>query len=75
MKRVVVTSSIAAIRLPRAPWERPERDDWTDPDAEDLTPYVRSKTIAERAAWDLVRERRMKSGSPPSIPARSSVRS
>src|SRR4029077_7813331 len=31
--------------------------DWTDPDSPGLTPYARSKTIAEQAAWALVRER------------------
>jgi nucleoside-diphosphate-sugar epimerase len=34
-----------------------DEGDWTDPDTPGLTPYVRSKTIAEQAAWDLVRER------------------
>jgi dihydroflavonol-4-reductase len=58
VKRVVVTSSIAAIRLAKGVNQRPlTEEDWTDPDAEGLTPYVRSKTIAERAAWDLVKER------------------
>jgi dihydroflavonol-4-reductase len=58
VKRVVVTSSIAAIRLAKGTEQRPlTEEDWTNPDAEGLTPYVRSKTIAERAAWDLVRER------------------
>ena len=58
VKRVVVTSSIAAIRLAKGSEHRPlTEEDWTDPDADGLTPYVRSKTIAERAAWDLVRER------------------
>ncbi len=59
-KRVVVTSSIAAIRLPRGEelGSRPlDERDWTDPDAAGLTPYVRSKAIAERAAWDLVDKR------------------
>jgi nucleoside-diphosphate-sugar epimerase len=57
-KRVVVTSSVAAIRLSDGTEPRPlDERDWTDPDAPGLTPYVRSKTIAERAAWDLVRER------------------
>jgi nucleoside-diphosphate-sugar epimerase len=32
-------------------------DDWTDLDHPGLSPYVRSKTIAERAGWDLVEER------------------
>jgi dihydroflavonol-4-reductase len=58
VKRVVVTSSVAAIRLSDGAKARPlTEDDWTDPNAEGLTPYVRSKTIAEQAAWDLVRER------------------
>ncbi len=57
-KRVVVTSSVAAIRLSDEVAARPlTEEDWTDPDTGGLTPYVRSKTIAEQAAWDLVRER------------------
>ncbi len=58
VKRVVVTSSVAAIRLGAGAAVRPlDEGDWTDPDSAGLTPYVRSKTIAERAAWELVRER------------------
>src|SRR3954447_21717372 len=58
VKRVVVTSSVAAIRLGEGAEQRPlDENDWTDPDAPGLTPYVRSKTLAEQAAWDLVRER------------------
>ena len=58
VKRVVVTSSVAAIRLADGAASRPlDEDDWTEPDAPGLTPYVRSKTIAELAAWELVRER------------------
>jgi dihydroflavonol-4-reductase len=59
VKRVVITSSVAAVRNVSGP--RPERpfteEDWTDPANTSLTPYTRSKTIAERAAWDLVGER------------------
>jgi dihydroflavonol-4-reductase len=58
VKRVVVTSSVAAIRLSPGELARPlDEGDWTDPDTPGLTPYVRSKTIAERAAWGLVRDR------------------
>ena len=58
VKRVVVTSSVAAIRLSEGAAARPlDEGDWTDPDSPGLTPYVRSKTIAEQTAWDLVRER------------------
>jgi nucleoside-diphosphate-sugar epimerase len=59
VKRIVVTSSIAAIRLADGAESRPlTEEDWTDPADASLTPYVRSKTIAEQAAWELVKERR-----------------
>jgi nucleoside-diphosphate-sugar epimerase len=58
VKRVVVTSSVAAIRLAKGAEKKTlTEDDWTDPDEEGLTAYVRSKTIAEQAAWDLVKQR------------------
>jgi nucleoside-diphosphate-sugar epimerase len=58
VKRVVITSSIAAVRLAKgAEAKTLTEEDWTDPDDTSLTPYVRSKTFAELAAWDLVKER------------------
>jgi dihydroflavonol-4-reductase len=58
VKRVVVTSSIAAVRLAKGADKKVlDEEDWTDPGDEGLTPYVRSKTIAEQAAWDLVKQR------------------
>jgi dihydroflavonol-4-reductase len=58
VKRVVVTSSIAAVRLAKGAEAKVlDESDWTDPNDTSLTPYVRSKTIAEQAAWDLVNER------------------
>jgi dihydroflavonol-4-reductase len=58
VKRVVVTSSVAAVHNGGGTADEPLTEEtWTDPDKPGLTPYVRSKTIAERAAWDLVRER------------------
>ena len=57
VKRVVLTSSMAAIAYG---WgdKRPDvlsEVDWSNPDnLEDNTAYTRSKTIAERAAWDYV---------------------
>src|SRR3954447_11204684 len=58
VQRVVMTSSVAAVRHGRpASSDRPyDEEDWTDGDDERRTPYVRSKTIAERAAWEHVRE-------------------
>jgi dihydroflavonol-4-reductase len=58
VERVVVTSSIVAITGGLKPGSAPlSEDDWSDPDDPKLTPYARSKTLAERAAWDFVRER------------------
>lgn len=57
VKRVVVTSSFAAIGYGHPQRERPfTEDDWTDPNGADVQPYIRSKFIAERAAWDFIRE-------------------
>jgi nucleoside-diphosphate-sugar epimerase len=57
VQRVVMTSSIAAVRHGRAPAADAPYDetDWSDPEDLQRTPYTRSKTIAERAAWDYVR--------------------
>ena len=56
--RVVVTSSVAAVRggVKSAPAPLTEAD-WTDGDNAELQPYTRSKALAERAAWDLAAER------------------
>jgi dihydroflavonol-4-reductase len=56
VKRTVVTSSVAAIAGGATRPGPLIEADWTNLDHPDLSPYVRSKTIAERAAWDLVRE-------------------
>ena len=58
VRRVVVTSSVAAVRGSTSSAAAPLTEaDWTDPDHPKLSPYAKSKTVAERAAWDLVRER------------------
>jgi nucleoside-diphosphate-sugar epimerase len=56
--RVVLTSSVAAVRNggPPADGSSYTEEDWTDGSNDSLTPYTRSKTIAERAAWDLAAE-------------------
>jgi dihydroflavonol-4-reductase len=51
VRRVVVTSSFAAIGYsPKASGLPYDESDWTDPDGQ--APYVKSKTLSERAAWD-----------------------
>ena len=53
VKRVVITSSIAAIAYGRGERAKPfSKEDWTDEtNRQDTSPYARSKTLAERAAW------------------------
>lgn len=53
-RRVVMTSSSAAIAYGRGGRATPHTEaDWTDEtNRRDTGPYERSKTIAERAAWD-----------------------
>lgn len=53
-RRVVLTSSFAAIGYTPKPGAEFTEDDWTDPDTPRLAPYPRSKAITERAAWDLM---------------------
>src|SRR3954454_5626599 len=57
VERIVMTSSGAAVRHGRpAAADKPyTEEDWTDGEDVRRTPYVRSKTLAERAAWDHVR--------------------
>jgi nucleoside-diphosphate-sugar epimerase len=55
VRRVVLTSSFAAIGYGKKPQNRPfDETSWTDPNGNDVLPYVKSKTLAERAAWDFV---------------------
>ncbi len=55
VKRVVLTSSFAAIGYGQAPQKEPfDETNWTDPNGEGVLPYVKSKTLAERAAWDFI---------------------
>ena len=54
VRRVVLTSSMAAIGYTRDPGRPFTEEDWTDLAFPNLTPYARSKTIAERAAWDFI---------------------
>lgn len=54
VRRVVLTSSFAAVGYSAAPREEYTEADWTDI-ADPNSAYVRSKVIAERAAWEQVR--------------------
>ena len=55
VKRVVLTSSFAAIGYGHAQADRPFTEhDWTKPEGDGVTAYAKSKTLAERAAWDFM---------------------
>ncbi|OOQ86714.1 NAD-dependent epimerase/dehydratase [Penicillium brasilianum] len=57
VKRVVVTSSYAAIghgHRNRDPTKPFTEQDWTDVDGPGVGAYEKSKTLAERAAWDFI---------------------
>jgi dihydroflavonol-4-reductase len=55
VKRVVVTSSIAAVCYGHPSQKDPfDETSWTNLEGRDVYPYIKSKTLAERAAWDFV---------------------
>ncbi|MEO7007053.1 MAG: aldehyde reductase [Terrimesophilobacter sp.] len=54
VRRLVLTSSFAAIGYGTPPKDAPYTEaDWTDPSGH-VSAYVKSKTLAERAAWDFI---------------------
>jgi dihydroflavonol-4-reductase len=58
VRRVVLTSSVAAVAISVTPRNGKAftEEDWSDADSPATTAYAKSKTLAERAAWAFVRE-------------------
>lgn len=58
VRRLVLTSSFAAIGYgyPKNTTRAFTEQDWTNVDSLSVGPYVRSKTLTERAAWDYVEQ-------------------
>jgi len=55
VKRVVLTSSFAAVGYGHSGTDHVFTEtDWTDPGNPNVSAYVKSKTIAEKAAWNFV---------------------
>lgn len=56
VKKVVMTSSVAAVADGHGPRKNHvfSEADWSNPEGPNISPYARSKTIAERAAWDFI---------------------
>jgi nucleoside-diphosphate-sugar epimerase len=55
VKRVVLTSSFGAVGYGHKQRKAPfDEKDWTNLDGDGVLPYTKSKTLAERAAWNFV---------------------
>jgi nucleoside-diphosphate-sugar epimerase len=54
VKRVVMTSSLAAAFPPKGKKDVNDESVWTDLKDETINPYRQSKVIAERAAWEFI---------------------
>lgn len=56
IERVILTSSIVSIisQYPILPSQTFSEDDWSNTDSPVIAAYAKSKTLAERAAWDFV---------------------
>jgi nucleoside-diphosphate-sugar epimerase len=55
VRRVVMTSSFAAVGYGVPTGDRPfTEEDWSNPDGDGVSAYAKSKTLAERAAWDFI---------------------
>ena len=54
VKKVVLTSSVAAIFDTMEKKDYYDESDWSDPENPAISYYSKSKTLAERAAWDYV---------------------
>lgn len=57
IKKLVLTSSVAAIAYGHAQEKTFDESDWSNiADDSDITPYAKSKTLAERVAWDFMND-------------------
>jgi nucleoside-diphosphate-sugar epimerase len=55
VKRVVLTSTCGAIYYGHPPQTKPfDESSWTNVDGGEISAYVKSKALAERAAWDFI---------------------
>ena len=55
VKRVVVTSSAVAMFGGSKGLININQDSWTDVNAKNVTAYMKSKTLAEKSAWDFIK--------------------
>ena len=55
VKRVVLTSSIVAMSGGKQGLIKINQDSWTDVNKKNVTAYFKSKTLAEKSAWDFIK--------------------
>ena len=55
IKRVVLTSSTVAMSGGKKGLIKLNEDSWTDVNAKNVTAYFKSKTLAEKSAWDFIK--------------------
>ena len=57
VKRVVITSNFGAVGYSHQdPNTVITEEEWTDPNKKGLAAYIKSKVLAERAAWDFIKQ-------------------
>ncbi|MDG1296038.1 MAG: NAD-dependent epimerase/dehydratase family protein [Saprospiraceae bacterium] len=54
VKRVVLTSSIVSMMGDAKGYKAINQDSWTDVNSKNISAYIKSKTIAEREAWNFI---------------------
>ena len=59
IKRVVLTSSMVAMLGGVTGDENINQSSWTQVDAKNATAYLKSKTLAEKSAWEFVKDKEM----------------
>jgi len=56
VRRVVLTSSFAAVGYSHKDFSKPiTEENWTNPQEKNLSAYTKSKTLAEKVAWDYIK--------------------
>jgi dihydroflavonol-4-reductase len=53
-KKVILTSSVASIFYDDSDKKNYDENDWSDIDSNKITPYAKSKTMAEKSAWEFI---------------------
>jgi dihydroflavonol-4-reductase len=55
VKRVILTTSVVAMFGEQEGVIKINQDSWTDVNGKNVTAYIKSKTLAEKNAWDFIK--------------------